>query len=627
LGATWAWPIDVMRYDRTVELRPAERQEIGRLLALRPKQQTPPIVARFVAAERLVRPLRDVTQSLHGPRQFGWDALIVILRWCLREERAFWGWGEEGWARLIGPNQGRFCVAQGWPAKRSVRSPVIAAGYLLGQVIDFGRLGQFYRDQVAIKVFGRDLFEARALEVMDLLAGWGYRWLQASTIRNAAAELLLIHRSPRWQDVTAEVLQRLHQDPATRKDRRYVFYTLSRALAAMGVIEAPLHHLEAHPNGIRERSAETAGIAPEWAELVTRWQQTSVLTPLVRKRVRLSLLRAGRWLGDKHPEVTRPGQWDRQLAAEFVAAMDHMRVGDYVWMRSLARGAGQPMSARTKAGYLGALRTFFHDVRDWGWADLRFDPGRVFATPRTWRALMGPEPRVIADDIWAKLLWAGLNLQPGDMVAAGASGGHHPGKRPRGPHEYYPFELVRALAMVWLFAGLRSDEIMRLRQGCARWQMASGGQGAGGSPAARRICLLDVPVNKTGPAFTKPVDALVGEAVQAWEGVRPDQPDLADPKTGELVPLLFCYRARRVAKRYLNQILIPRLCRKAGVPTSDARGSISSHRARATIASLGAGSSVELTLPTMHVQPGTGYELRVRLGTQVDTIRLVVARG
>ena len=35
---------------------------------------------------------------------------------------------------------------------------------------------------------------------------------------------------------------------------------------------------------------------------------------------------------------------------------------------------------------------------------------------------------------------------------------------------YYPLPLIRALALTWLFSGLRSDEISRLRVGCIRWQ-------------------------------------------------------------------------------------------------------------------------------------------------------------
>jgi hypothetical protein len=99
------------------------------------------------------------------------------------------------------------------------------------------------------------------------------------------------------------------------------------------------------------------------------------------------------------------------------------------------------------------------------------------------------------------------------------------------------------------------------------------------------VCLLDIPAHKTGTAFTKPVDPLVGKAIEAWQAVRPDQPKMLDRKTGEQVDLLFAMRARRVANTYINATIIPSLCRKAGVPAADARGNITSHRARSTIAS------------------------------------------
>jgi hypothetical protein len=47
-------------------------------------------------------------------------------------------------------------------------------------------------------------------------------------------------------------------------------------------------------------------------------------------------------------------------------------------------------------------------------------------------------------------------------------------------------------------------------------------------------CFLDVPVNKTSPAFTKPVHPLVGKRVNEWEQARPaEQPRAVDQKTGE----------------------------------------------------------------------------------------------
>jgi hypothetical protein len=141
--------------------------------------------------------------------------------------------------------------------------------------------------------------------------------------------------------------------------------------------------------------------------------------------------------------------------------------------------------------------------------------------------------------------------------------------------------MVRALALVWLFAGLRGNEIMRLRVGCVRWNSITEEDPRRATGA---ICFLDIPVNKTGTAFTKPVDRVVGEAIEQWERERPDQPPAVDQKTGELVDYLFSYRTYRLAPDLLNRSLIPRLCKKAGVPSKDARGNITIHRARSTIA-------------------------------------------
>ena len=51
-----------------------------------------------------------------------------------------------------------------------------------------------------------------------------------------------------------------------------------------------------------------------------------------------------------------------------------------------------------------ATRTFFRDCQEWEWIPRRFDPARALARPAQRRALIGTDPRVIADDVWAKLL-------------------------------------------------------------------------------------------------------------------------------------------------------------------------------------------------------------------------------
>ena len=135
-------------------------------------------------------------------------------------------------------------------------------------------------------------------------------------------------------------------------------------------------------------------------------------------RVRHCLYKVGVWLKRHHPEVTQPQQWTRELGLEWVTAIDHMKVGDYVTCPSQFPRLGQPLLPRSKDSYLGAMRAFFRDLQEWEWIPRRFDPGRLFATPRSIKALIGPAPRTISDDIWARIMWAGLNLTSEDLFSS-----------------------------------------------------------------------------------------------------------------------------------------------------------------------------------------------------------------
>jgi len=135
---------------------------------------------------------------------------------------------------------------------------------------------------------------------------------------------------------------------------------------------------------------------------------------------------------------------------------------------------------------------------------------------------------------------------------------------------------------------LRSDEIFRLRVGCIRWQYEDVMIPETGAVLPKdATCFLDIPVNKTTTAYTKPVHPLVGKRINEWEAIRPkEQLRAIDRKTGEAVQFLFSYRGTPVAKSYINNALVSLLCRKASIPEEDNRGRVTSHRARATIASM-----------------------------------------
>ena len=391
--------------------------------------------------------------------------------------------------------------------------------------------------------------------------GMGYGPQRSRELQRTIAAILLANHSPRLEDITVPFLEQ--QRRSSTGYRREHLLPLSKALAGLGITDRALGPGLAETGNWKMGDARNA-VHPEWVTFVERWRNTSTLRPKVRHSHYVTILKAGRWATALHPKCASPERWTREIAAEWVAAVFRMTVGEWTQIdKKYQKRFGQPISARRKAAHLSSLSTFFRDLQEWEWIPRRFDPRRCFAAPRSLRSLMGPKPRPITDDVWAKLLWAGLNLADEDLPV---------------PRCHYPPRMVRAITVVWLFSGLRMDEIRRLPLGCThrQWSQASPVSG---------ICDLHVPVNKTSFAFTKPVDQIVDDAVRAWEGERPEQPPLRDETTGELVHFLFMFRCRQIARNYINRTLAPLLCRKAGIPGADARGKITTHRARSTIAS------------------------------------------
>ena len=534
------------------------------------------------ALARLTEPLEAAVAGLHHGddvrfRRAGRQAAAIVLGHCADTGRSWWGWTLWEWARLCGCSAREFVAAQPLPTEPSVRPFVVALAYLLGGFTDFHRLGTFNRLHLACLIFGEHAVEESLRRASELLDRWGYRGSSGvkHRLRGVFSQALLLNHSARLDDLDAAAFAALRAafaalraHPATDGHQGSMLYALQRVAAAFGYCDPPVRTGYNH-------APEIEGADPAWADWIERWHATSTLTPRVRATIRTQMAKTGRWLAAEHPEITEPGQWTRATCAEWVAAVDRMTVGDYVQRREcLAARAGAPIAPRTKQGILTATRAFFRDCQEWEWIGRRFDPNRALAVPRSVAALIGTNPRVIADHVWAKLLWAGLNLDPADLPGNSAD-------------TYYPMELIRAVTLTWLFSGLRSDEISRLRVGCIRWQH-DGMPIPGDSReilAEDAVCLLDVPVHKTGTAFTKPVDPIVGQAIEAWQALRPEQPKRLDRKTAERVDMLFSVRAQPVAKEYINHTIIPALCGKAGVPTADVRGNITSHRARSTIAS------------------------------------------
>jgi integrase len=519
----------------------------------------------------------------------------VILQGMRESDEAYGAWSVPTWA-AVARTAGEHAMS------------TMAIGCWLGAFTSEQALGVGVQPlHFARRLFGREAVEYQVGRVQRYLKSVGYGPTSADHpgFVTALATLMLRTGHVELAAMTIDVIEAAHHAEPARSQRRSAYFRLARALHRLGLLPRRI------PTRVYNRDAST-DVDPEWAAWCARWRATSTFAPKTAQGIYYSVLRAGRWLAREHPNVRTPEAWTRDLCIAYVASVNDARLGDLAGPN--AYGAHRPypdapLRPRSKATVIRSLRLFFRDLQEWGWCPRSFDPQRALATPRSIRGLIGPDPRVLADELWAKLLWAGMHLEEQDVPKVGRL------KRPEHARPMYPLALVRALALTWLFAGLRSDELVRLRVGCIRWQRGTARAAAATTHVIGEdsACLLDVPTNKTGTSYTKPVDPLVGEAIAAWEQKRPIQPNLIDRKTGESVAMLFCFRGQPIPTEYFNRALIPLLCRKAGVPLRDARGRITSHRARATIATQLFNAKEPMSL--FELQPGSAIVLRSQRST------------
>ena len=576
VGTEWSWPIDVNKYDRTPTLHPREA-EILKCLLVRSGPRTKFINGRIQKElHRLLIPIEDALRPSGACRLARVTVTSILVKEMAKRQAPFWGWDDRHWAETICTSARSFCQHQ--KRGRGYRIALIAAAYLLGQIGDVRYLGIRSKQQLAARIFGQQRFRAAAATVGNLILSWGGGLRHVHRLcPRLTAELMLFCGSPRLADFTPEVLEKARQGRMAIR-LKCLLGVFGKALAALQGREAPM----VAPTHAVKTVAQCveSGVPEEWARWCIRLYESSTASASHRRHVFYDTLIIGRWLGAKHPESVNPDAWTRDTAAECVAQVNRLTVREYCNpRRSRRRTEGKPLRPSSKSDILTSLRTFFCELQEKDWIKRRFDPFRAFTTPASVSRLVVTNPRIMADDVWAKLLHSGMNLTMADLPMAES------GHRPRMRKPWYPLEMVRAVAAVWLFAGLRQDEIRRLVVGCIRWQREElAVQSTGETLPPHSVCMLAVPTNKTSPAYTKPVDPVLGQAVKTWEEIRPDQPAALDAKTSEMVHYLFSYRGQQIGTTYLNETIIPLLCRKAGVPEHDARGRITSHRARSTLA-------------------------------------------
>jgi len=566
----WSWPLDLARYDKDPQLHPLEYAELEKRFQNGKNGHIYPHTNQIL--HRFVAPIEDVLRYIEASPEAYHQTLRTMLLEMYKRGRTFWAWSLEEWEESICQNDHLFCIRYGRLGMRTrARRQLPVLAYLLKVHPRMERVIELFEViPLASTIFGKEAVEQALQPPLAVLQGWGYSLNQRWHVNACIGYLLLCNGSPHLDQLSFELLETVSRTCSLTCVQQ-TLYRISRALSALGIIGHPLPDARVVPASWK---GQTSDMAPEWLAWCERWRKHSTFQN--PEHGYYQMLKASRWFTAQHPEAQSPADVTPEIAAEFVAAVNEMKIGEWTQVRHSSDRLGQPLLPRAKNGLLAAVRYFFRDCQEWGWIPMRFNPLRVLRTPRSILSLIGPAPRVISKDVWAKLLWATMNLAYEDLPLS------------KDKKSVYPLELVRAVAVVWCFAALRNNEIRRLRVGCVRWQNEEVLVPETGEVLPKdATCFLDIPVNKTNTAYTKPVHPLVGQRINEWERVRPkEQLREIDSKTGEPVQFLFSYRGKRIWDGYINEVLIPLLCRKAGIPEWDSRGTITSHRARATIASM-----------------------------------------
>ncbi len=282
----------------------------------------------------------------------------LIALGMYRRHTAFWAWSSEEWIEILSTKKsqtGESVFQQVYRGENECRGYAIALAYLLCDFKDLHRLGAYYRESLAHKLFGEEQVDIAVQQVLEVLKQWGYKELNTQkSLPNTVYETLLVNRHPSLEVVTRETLELVYHQTVPSHLRNSVIL-LSRVLVHLGIIAEPLTPTLTTDNRYGGKGA-AEGVHEEWVSWCQRWRNTSTFAPNSREGTYYNLLKAGHWLAENHPEITSPAQWTRALTIEYVATVDRMVVGQWVPKQNFrSELAGKPLTPRSKSIYWARL--------------------------------------------------------------------------------------------------------------------------------------------------------------------------------------------------------------------------------------------------------------------------------
>jgi integrase len=590
--------------DRSPKLTEQERGDIASLLQL-----TPPHYLEF---DRLVRQLSRVTQPLLDvlalfhewhpkSRTVRQGFLTYVLHHVRQTNTLYWGWSQATWITVIDALPKRRDNAANTHTRSAPHYVLLyVAAYLFSETGPSPSSRGIPAQLMAEILFGSTVVQHVVDRVLQAREASGY----TETPKGKGACVfvlnfaLLFNRKPSLEALTPLTFDMLSGTEIGKREHGRL-EQLRRVLMTLGSLpEERLQLVEERPSRQLFQDDEVADVHPQWvAWLRAFWRQTPI-SGQGRSAIIGAMLMACRWLGLRHPEITEPRLWTRELAIEYVAFVCHeATIYDYaspgrrhLFADYLKRRQGAPLKATGIRRRIDCVRSFFRSLQRYAYEvngqqqprlEINWKPVDAMAIPKYVRAQLQPNPRNIEEEAWLKLVWTACTLTA-EMVQEIAKG-----------TRMYPLPMVRAMALVWVTGCRRSDEIRRLSLECIgrEWAPEMVDEHGVQLEPAEQVWYLHVPTNTYRGEFWSPIPEYTAEAILAWKALRPTkQPLIRDRKTRQLTAYLFQYREKLVGSEFLNDSLIPLLCKAAGLVDEqgilyrDALGPITSHRARASTA-------------------------------------------
>lgn len=587
----WVMPVVPEAYDR-YPLTDQEKEVLKGYLAapIASGERT----ACRQALQRLIQPIKDLWKLRH-PTNVGNRSCSSVIAFLISEmdtrQTAFWQWSRNDWVEILSVTPHRK------PSYFTTRPTLIDMAYLL---CDFDRLyaiGRLDWLPMACAIFGREIVDTQIQRLSGYLEGsqgFGYSSTRDASDRwqRVISTVMLICRSPYFAGLTYERLMAIaeHVDNYTSTVIRN---RCALALERMGILDRGVRPQLQASNG--HQQLEPGELSPTWYAWCLAWRDLAVgeFAP-GRSNYLPHLLAAGRWLAKHHPEIVSPEQWTEELALTYRAALSKELIGQYAGptaqpMLKAKELFGKPLGHRSIQARLIALRRFFSDLQKRPHSvqgeparkiPLHFNPHISFTVPdATRRAIEDVEPRDIDLTIWRKLAGAAARLSEADLSR----------------RHQYPLSLYRAVALLWITTARRPNELQRLRLDCVRreWDHEmidedglplEPGEDILASETGKTACYLRIPTNKYGGEFWIWIPQYTADAIDAWKKDRGMANEaLYDAKDRAFADLLFCHRGKPLGDQFLNEHLIPLLCKAAGnIPYTDAKGRFTGHRGRST---------------------------------------------